>query len=188
MGNSMRLNFKYGFALVGLFSSLSAIAGTIPDCVDRGVALPLNNEQVLQWKTSTQNQFLGRARVQGQILAVYPDHSGHHHFEIQLGNAKTDTLEVVFNESFGATPALHSGMQVEACGDYITSIAPAGRYPASPDGAIMHWVHASPNPTSHPSGYLVIDGTLYGQDTANAGPSHGHGHGHGHGNGNGNGN
>lgn len=163
--------------LAGLFASAvapMALADTAPDCIDRGVALPVNNDQVIQWETSTRNQFLARAHVAGPVLKTYPDQTGHHHFEIQLG--ATATLEVIFNEDFGAVPAIRPGMQVEACGDYITSSAPSGPYPASPDGAIIHWVHASPDPSRHPSGYLMIDGTLYGQDTSNAGPKPPHHH------------
>lgn len=159
--------------LSGLYlysSTPAALADAAPDCLDRGTALPVMNDQVLHWKTSTQNQFQARAHVAGPVLKVYPDHSGHHHFEIQLGKDQTATLEVIFNEAFGAVPAIQPGMQVEACGDYITSTAQSGPYQASPDGAIIHWVHASPDPNRHPSGYLMLDGTLYGQDTAHAGP------------------
>lgn len=166
-------------ALGGLYLSMlapAAKADMTPDCIDRGGALPVDNEQVIRWKTSTQNQFQARAHVSGPVLVDYPDQNGHHHFEIQLGNAPGATLEVIFNEDFGAVPAIQPGMQIEACGDYITSIAQSGPYPASPDGAIIHWVHASPDPARHPSGYLMIDGTLYGQDTAHAGPKPPHHH------------
>ncbi|MGZ3650054.1 MAG: hypothetical protein ACXVB9_10925 [Bdellovibrionota bacterium] len=156
--------------------SVSAFAEPAPDCIDRGVNLQVNNEQVIQWKSSTRNQFQARAHVAGPITAVYPDHSGHHHFQIQLDKIQGDTLEVIFNEDFGAVPALTTGMNVEACGDYITSNAPSGPYPASPDNAIIHWVHASPNPNNHPSGFMMVDGVVYGQDTAHAGPKPPHHH------------
>jgi hypothetical protein len=166
----MKLEIKTVVLLSFLLVATAAKAASAPDCVDRGVALPIINDQVLHWKTSTPNQFMARARVAGPVTKVYPDHSGHHHFEIQLGAGPADFLEVIFNEAFGAVPAIHAGMQIEACGDYITSTAQSGPYPRSPDDAIIHWVHASPNPTRHPSGYLVIDGVLYGQDTGHAGP------------------
>jgi hypothetical protein len=124
--------------------------------------LAINNDQVLQWKTSTPNQFLARGHIQGRIIQVYPDHSGHEHFSVEIGNASGDTIEVIYNLSFGATAPLAVGMEVEACGDYITSDAPAGPYPASPDGAILHWVHRATN-GRHDSGFLMIDGVLYGQ-------------------------
>ena len=63
-------------------------------------------------------------------------------------------------------------MSIEACGDYITSTAQSGPYPPSPDGAILHWVHMNPAGRGHDAGFLAINGTLYGQDAANAGPKH----------------
>ena len=56
---------------------------------------------------------------------------GHHHFEISLGPDAQDTLEVVYNEGFGATPSIQVGDQIEACGDYITSFAQGGGYSLS---------------------------------------------------------
>jgi hypothetical protein len=79
---------------------------------------------------------------------------------------------VIYNEQFGAVPATRAGDQFEACGDYITSNAPSGQYPASPDGAIVHWIHQSPNPKSHDSGYLIVNGVVCGQNAAGAGPKH----------------
>jgi hypothetical protein len=78
-----------------------------------------------------------------------------------LGPAPDDTIELVYNDSFGELPELRLGMDVEACGDYITSYAPSGPYPASPDGALVHWVHHNPH-GSHPDGYVVIDGKVFG--------------------------
>ena len=141
-------------------SSAAAPTDQVPDCPGAPSA---NNAQVLQWKTSTQNQFTSRGHVQGTIQRIFPDHSGHHHFELALGSSPGDDVEIVFNEGFGTTPPLRSGMSVEACGDYITAYAASGGYPPSPDGALIHWVHRSDNPGRHPSGFLVIDGTVYGQ-------------------------
>lgn len=166
------------FKLVGivLFASLaagSAWADQLPDCLDtNGSVLPINNDQVIDWKTSTPNQYQARAHVSGVIDQVFPDHSGHHHFEITIGNQPGDAIEVIYNEDFGPNPVAQVGMQVEACGDYITSTAASGPYPQSPSGAIIHWVHMSPDLNKHPSGFLVIDGQLCGQDPDDAGPKH----------------
>lgn len=142
-----------------------AHADDAPPCLaDNGSVLGLMDNQVMRWERSTPNQFLARAHVAGSIVEVYPDQNGHHHFAIQIGPAPSNRLEVVYNEDFGSVPPVQTGSTVEACGDYITSTAQSEQYPASPDGAIIHWVHLSPNPNKHPSGYLMIDGTLYGQD------------------------
>ena len=133
-----------------------------PACVDsQGRPLAINNAQVSQWKKTTKNQFLARAHVSGSITKLYPDHSGHAHFEIQMDQAGGDTLEVIYNLSFGAVSP-QVGQAVEACGDYITSNAPAGGYPVSPDGAIIHWVHPNPQGKGHPSGFLEINDQLVG--------------------------
>ena len=76
---------------------------------------------------------------------------------------QTDTIEVIYNNQFGAMPRLAPGQIVEACGDYITSNRPNGHYPASPDGAILHWVHFNPADQGHEDGYVVVDGRLTGQ-------------------------
>jgi Protein of unknown function (DUF3465) len=166
------------FSVLALVLSFSASAGYsvdgsagLPDCLDdNGNVLDVNNGQVVQWKSSTPNSYHARAHVHGTITQVYPDHSGHHHFELSIGKGSDATVEIIYNEDFGSVPALSEGQDVEACGDYITSTDQAGPYPASPDGAIVHWVHMSPRPDRHPSGYIAIDGQVYGQDGSNAGP------------------
>ena len=133
-----------------------------PTCLGSGQDLTLNNEQVIQWKKFTANQFLARAHVSGVVAQIFPDKNGHKHFEIQLDGATGEAIEIVYNVSFGALPTIQKGMTVEACGDYITSNQATSQYPASPDGAILHWIHKSPNPTHHASGYLEIDSVVYG--------------------------
>ncbi len=131
-------------------------------CVDHGKNLDIINEQVLIWKEQTPNQFLARARVKGLLTKNYGRRNGHEHFQIQLGKDFNSTLEVIYNEDFGALPELVPGASVEACGDYITSDAPTSQYPASPDGAIIHWVHRSNNEKKHNSGYVIINGKVFG--------------------------
>lgn len=132
-----------------------------PACLSKGKEIKINNEEVLNWKANTKNQFHSRGHVEGTLLYNYPDRSGHYHYQVQIGENNKDTIEIIYNKSFGkiSQPAL--GSRFEACGDYITSNAPGGGYPASPDGAIIHWVHKS-NSKSHDSGYVVINGVVYG--------------------------
>ena len=135
-----------------------------PVCLDNnGNALDVNNDAVLNWKSTTANQFHARGHIQGTLVKIYPDYTGHHHLEIQIGQNRTDTIEVIYNEDFGATPSYAPGSTVESCGDYITANNHGGGGAPSPDGAILHWVHASDTPR-HPSGYLIIDGVLCGND------------------------
>lgn len=155
-----------GLVTLGLIVGSLALADNMPVCMAGGQTLAVNNSQVINWKTTTRNQFQSRGHVQGKLINVYPDHSGHNHFEVQIGSNQSDTIEIIYNQSFGAIPTIAPGADVEACGDYITSNAPTGHYPASPDGAILHWVHAATS-SGHPSGFVAIDGVVYGQ---NAGP------------------
>ncbi len=185
---------KYGMMLglslaltLGLSSSGWAqdqmFAGAQAECLAGGQALNINNDAVLGWKANSKNQYRNRAHIEGTLGKVYGDQSGHHHYSVQIGPKNSDTVEVIYNEAFGAVAPAQPGAKFEACGDYITSNAPAGGYPVSPDGALVHWVHRSPDPGSHDSGFIMIDGQLYGQDTSKAGPHKPRGHGK-HGNGN----
>ena len=158
--------------VLSLLLSTFAFADQAPVCLSYGKNLAVNNSQVLHWKRTTNNQFRERGHVQGTVLQVYNDKNGHSHFQVQLGNQGDDTIEVIYNQDFGVLPAVHSGMNAEACGDYITSTAQSGPYPASPDGAILHWVHMNPSGRGHDAGYLMLDGTLYGQDAEHAGDKH----------------
>ncbi|MBC7395993.1 MAG: DUF3465 domain-containing protein [Bdellovibrionales bacterium] len=163
MLNIILIAFSLGLA--------AAQAGTTaPDCLDnKGKALPVIDQQVIQWKSTTANQFLARARVQGVVSDIFPDHNGHTHFAIILSANPKDNLEIIYNQSFGALPHIAVGMNVEACGDYITSDAATTQYPASPAGAILHWIHRNPSSHGHASGYLMINGALYGQGPGSGG-------------------
>ncbi len=169
--SSSRSHNKWGFIVIHLVALVFlsfAQAQTLPNCLDRsGNSLPVNDAQVLQMKISTPNQFLARAHIKGFIQHAYADHNGHTHFEARIGAKPTDTIEIVYNESFGSLPPLVPNMIVEACGDYITSNAATSQYPASPDGAILHWVHRTTG--GHPGGYVAISGVAYGQGSGNGG-------------------
>ena len=154
---------------IGLTISLGFSADQVPNCIAAKKILNINDEQVVNWKSTTANQFHSRAHIKGKLVTVYPDHSGHHHMEVLIGPNNQDTIEVIYNEAFGPMPTLNPGAIIEACGDYITSKAQSGPYPASPDGAIVHWVHQSPN-SSHDSGYVVVDGVVCGQNAGSAKP------------------
>ena len=141
----------------------------VPACLDdHGQALPINNQNVLQMKTSTPNSFHARANVSGVVIKLYSDATCHHHFELQIGPGPTDTIEIIYNEQFGKFPSFTVGAKVVACGDYITSNRQT-QFPASPDGAIIHWVHISPDLQRHPSGFLMINGNLTGQSIGGGG-------------------
>lgn len=154
------LGFRALGVLVGLFLAFPAVADdALPPCMDTGRSLKVINQLVAKWKTSTRNEFMSRARVTGVLSKIYGTKGDHAHFQIELDNTNT-TLEVVYNLEFGRLPRLAVGMEIEACGDYITSYR-AARYPPSPDGALIHWIHRSNS--RHEHGYLAVDGRLFGQ-------------------------
>ena len=168
--DQLRKSFLILFLLISANVSFAQSNTSPPTCLDQsGKILPENNAQVLQWKETTANQFLSRAHVQGVVMDIYADHSGHHHFLIDLDSNTNHTLEVIYNISFGELPPMTVGMKIEACGDYITSNAQTDQYPASPAGAIIHWIHKNPNPKGHRSGYLMINGKLFGQGNGQGG-------------------
>ena len=146
-----------------LLFSLTAFAGGSLQCLDHGKPISVDDQQVIKWKHTTANQFLARAHVQGKIGQIFSDKNGHKHFELQMDNHTDDTVEIVYSLAFGVLPTLKSGMNVEACGDYITSTGQTGSFPPSPDGAILHWVHKNPKDHGHDSGFVAIDGVTYGQ-------------------------
>lgn len=151
--------------LLTFLSSYSLAYGDqVPSCLAvNGQALAVNNDQVITWKTTSKDQFHSRGHVKGALVNIFPDATGHHHMSVLVGPNNQDTIEVIYNEDFGSMPQLQVGQIIEACGDYITSRGEVGSYPASPDGAIVHWVHQSTS-AKHLSGYVVVDGTVCGQD------------------------
>ena len=144
-----------------IFSSLALAATQDPACMSKKQELSVMNETVLKWKAETRNQYKNRALVEGALVDLYPDKSGHVHISVRIGANNKDTVELVYNEKFGKLPDLQVGSTVKACGGYITSNARTKRYPPSPDGAIIHWVHRSTN-DRHDHGFMIIDNVVYG--------------------------
>lgn len=152
--------------LVSIFAAVSSFAAdAVPECFAKKTVLPVNNEQVLQFKDRQPNQALTRGNILGTLTRIFPDKNGHTHFEINIGNQSDDVVEVIFNDDFGPiNMELKPGMRVQACGDFINSSKPAKQYPASPSGAIIHWLHLNPKNQGHEHGFLWIDGRLFGYD------------------------
>lgn len=155
-------NFRSALVALGvvLFLTTNAFAAT-EDCKDKnGKILSVINEQVLQWKGQLSG-FRSRALVAGKVAKTYNDQTGHKHFSIQIGARNNDTIEVIYNNSFGVMPTPKVGDEAEACGDFIVASKKNGGYPPSPDGAIIHWVHKSTR-AGHENGFVVINDVLYG--------------------------
>ena len=165
------VSFAQGFGPI----PYDQIAKTLPICRDnRGQAFEFNDDVVLKWKTSTRNNFQDRGFVVGRIVKVLQNESvdtkkrksGHWHAEVDISPSGSDDMadhiEVIYNSEFGPVTNAQPGDIVTACGDYITSNAPSGHYPASPMGGLVHWIHASNNPEHHPAGFLTVGGKLYG--------------------------
>lgn len=156
--------------LVALFPARAQATDAIPHCYFKGSDLPVDNARVVDLERNTPNQHKTEGHVRGTLTQVYADHTNHKHFAIEFEGIPGTGIEVIYNETFGALPQLKVRMAVEACGEYITSTKPAGHYPASPMGAIIHWVHINPNQgfDTHPSGFVMLDGVFYGQGATKA--------------------
>lgn len=142
--------------LLPLFSTVALAEA----CLDwEGNNLRVDNQAVINMKYNTRNGHKTRARVKGVIGKTYPATAGHIRFQVLLGN--DEGIELVYNTGFDALPQkLKEGVEVEACGDYITA-SEQGKYPPSPDKAIIHWLHRSTS--DHPSGWVKIGKKLYGK-------------------------
>ncbi len=163
-----------GVSFLSLFLTFAAWGRSSENatCRARGEAISFNNSQVLQWKSSTPNAWQGRGHVQGLVVETLRERDTHLHFLLKIGPNPRDVVEVVYNNSFGDLPELNPGSQVVVCGDYITAHSQNGKYPPSPAGAIIHWVHGSPN-GRHEDGFVAVGGRVFGQrGQMNRGRSH----------------
>lgn len=160
------------FSIVFATSSAHAFLenAQTPVCLEGPEELSIDNSRVLRFKVEQKNQFLARAYVEGKVISLPEQQGDHDHFSISLGNKSTDTLEVIYNNAFGSMPNVQIGDVVTVCGDFINSFARAGGYDASPDGAIIHWVHYNPGNRSraHEHGFIQFGTDLVGFDDAPA--------------------
>jgi hypothetical protein len=165
------------FASLGFLTASSAHAfisnAKMPVCLDGSAEMQVDNSRVLALKQTTKNQYLDRAFVQGTIISAPTVQSGHDHFAIKIGPGAQDNIEIIYNKEFGAMPSMSIGQTVAVCGDYITSNAAAGGYKASPDGAIIHWIHfnpgSRPGSANHAHGFVMNGSNLIGFDAAPTG-------------------
>lgn len=158
-----------------------------PLCFDRSESIEIDNERVLRMKEEKPNQFKARAFVSGKVITEPKLVGGHERFSIMIGSNTTDTLEMVYNVSpeFGDLPPVRIGDDIVVCGEFINSFKDGGGYKASPDGAIVHWVHYNPGDRDpdHEHGFMMFDGNLAGFDDAAPGAWEGEIEGGGGGNG-----
>lgn len=163
-----------GLVLSFVLIAASASAANYPSCFRKTNQMQLNNQEVIEWKTTTKNQYHDRGYVVGKVVQALVDRDTHLHLEINLDPSSNDRakhIEIVYNKEFGPIPAFHQGSEAVVCGDYITSNQATNQYPASPVGAIIHWIHMSPTPARHENGYMMLDGVETGQ--INPGDRHG---------------
>jgi hypothetical protein len=159
-----------GFFIVSTPARAYLTNAKMPACLDGPDEMRVDNARVLKFKTTTPNQYLDRAFVEGNVTEAPDVKNGHDHFIISIGPDRGDTLEIIYNKEFGAMPEINVGDRVAVCGDYITSTQRAGRYDPSPAGAIMHWIHFNPGNRSgsarHEHGFVMIGSNLIGFDDA----------------------
>lgn len=165
------------FSIVFSVSSAQAFIpnAKMPVCLDGRNEMQIDNQRVIEMKHNTPNQYLDRGFIDGVVIRPPSIENGHQHFSLALSNNKKDTIEIVYNNDFGTMPQrpVLVGDHVVVCGDYITSFARGGGYDASPDGALIHWVHYNPATRSgsmkHEHGFMMFGSDLVGFDSAPAG-------------------
>jgi hypothetical protein len=92
-----------------LFTSHAFAQSNFPECQDEnGSVLPIDDDATIALKTSTANGALSRAHAEGPITQLYANQTGHNHFEISLGNASGDILEVVYDTELDRFQSLKS--------------------------------------------------------------------------------
>ncbi len=140
----------------------------MPLCFDQSEVLEVDNERVLRMKAEKPNQYKARAFVEGKVTTNPYLRGEHIRFSIQIGRDTDETLEMVYNIDFGDLPEVRIGDNVVVCGEFINSFKQGGGYPASPDGAIVHWVHHNPGDrdTVHEHGFMMFENGLAGFDDA----------------------
>lgn len=160
--------------LTAFLANASAFAyienAKMPVCLYGPEEMKVDNEQVLGYKTETQNQFKARGFVSGTLDGPIKKDGDHFKFILRIGAGPRDTVEIIYNKSFGSLPPTNPGMKITVCGDYITARAPSGGYQASPAGALIHWVHYNPGNRSssrlHEHGFIMFGSNLAGFDEA----------------------
>jgi hypothetical protein len=149
---------------LGIQVAEASFSEAVPPCLDDQYRpLNIDNAHVLRLRESTQDQYKDRAFVNGVVTNVYADRTGHNHFALNLDSHPAGDIEIIYNQKFGRIPQIVPGMNVLACGDYITA-GPRSRLP-SPMGAIIHWVHYNPGDRDggkHPHGFIGVNGRIYG--------------------------
>ncbi len=78
------------------------------------------------------------------------DHSGLPHQKFNITVNKDIELQIVSNLDFGRIP-LAVGKKVFVCGEFVRS-----------GSGMVHWTHFDPH-GSHPDGFTILDGKLYGE-------------------------
>jgi hypothetical protein len=177
-----------GLALASCLS-LQAFAADAPECLLKGQPLPVNNAEVSALKAKYYKNggyVLGRAHIKGVISKAYEEFHRVTPYKMPNGNIELaklarydqqylkviidtlnggkDTVTVYYNEEFGplkeVTTKQLEGKAIEVCG---VLAVPVRESLITPDNAIVHWTHENPNPHGIESGYLIIDGEVFGQ-------------------------
>ncbi len=148
------------FVFLVLFSSSVFAQTKAPACLDKKERMEFNDNRLLLYRDEMEMKFQARGFIKGTLIKVIEDRQNHVHFEVDLDeDLKTsdDRLEVIYNTKFGPLPEYNSGDEIIACGDFIVDSY-------SPNGAVLHWLHSSPDLKKHEHGYLMINGIIAGTE------------------------
>lgn len=121
----------------------------VQECKDnRGTVLTTSMDRLSSVMRSRADR--PQVYVSGVVVQIQPeDHSGlpHQKYTIRVNNQVT--LLIVSNLDFGRVP-LTVGATLSVCGEFKR----VGQ-------GMVHWTHFDPH-GSHPDGFTIVDGKLYG--------------------------
>lgn len=148
----MKSLFTSFFVTLGLTLTLTVSAGTlqqVPECKDfRGNVMDGSMDQLRTVMRSSASR--PQVMATGIVSQVLPeDHEGLPHQKFTITVENQVKLLVVSNLDFGRVPVV-VGKSVTVCGEYKR----VGQ-------GMIHWTHYDPRGT-HPDGFTVVDGELYG--------------------------
>lgn len=148
------------FLFLVLFSNDLFAQTKAPACLDKKERMEFNDNRLLLYRDEMEKKFTARGFIKGTLISVIEDRQKHVHFEVDLDEdlqTTDDRLEVIYNTKFGPLPEFNAGDEIIACGDFVVD-------PYSPHGAVLHWLHSSPELKKHEHGYLMINGIIAGNE------------------------
>jgi hypothetical protein len=141
-------------SLMFFFVSFNIFSGGFPDCkTQNGKILSGTADEVNQIMHSKANR--PQMYATGTVYNIQEDDTKglpHQRYNINVENGQKDIdLVIVSNLEFGKVP-VKIGDSVTVCGEFINA-----------EGGMIHWTHYQTRSGTHPNGFTIFNGVLYGE-------------------------